>query len=596
MEITVTDVLEVPPAPQNLRATSTASSVTLEWDAPDDASVTGYRVLRRRPLEGESTLLVYVEDTGNTDTTYVDTGVDPGTAYVYRVRAINAAGAGARSNSVRVETALASAPAPGGVSASLSNGEFTVGWTAESGVDLYEVQYRVRGPSSSWSVATTTTASSVTFSLGDDPECGTTYEFRVRSHGDGTTYASGWGEESEASPVTTEACNRPPEFSASTYRFIVAEDAATTTAVGMVSATDPDAGDTVTYGIVGGSGAEKFAMSTSTAAITVSGTLEQTASPYGLTVEASDGRGGTATATVTIVVGEASCSAGVAVPDPSDNAGLVSDCETLLELRDALAGTGTLNWGHGVAMTSWDGVTVGGGRVTQLSLRQRGLTGIIPPGLGDLTGLNALWLHENELTGEIPTELGGLSSLIWMALYGNDLTGPIPGELGDLADLSQLLLQQNRLSGEIPAALGGLTSMIVLQLHDNDLSGPIPWELGNLSGLSIIQLSDNPLEGCVPPALRGVSSNDFGSLGLPYCAQAGPVPVPGGVGASVSGGTFTVTWSAVMGAGRYEVQYRTGGDWSSVGTTTAAMLTYVPDWGLGVRVRVGDDRGVQRRS
>ena len=74
-------------------------SVTLTWDAPDDDTVTGYLVLRRRPQMDEDTLMVYVEDTGSTATTYTDT--TPGTGHLYRVKAVNSAGAGERSNVVR---------------------------------------------------------------------------------------------------------------------------------------------------------------------------------------------------------------------------------------------------------------------------------------------------------------------------------------------------------------------------------------------------------------------------------------------------------------------------------------------------------------
>ena len=76
--------------------------MTLTWEAPDDDSVTGYRVLRRRPSEGEKTLLVYVADTESTATTYTDTGVAAGIQHVYRVQAVNAAGAGGWSNYVNV--------------------------------------------------------------------------------------------------------------------------------------------------------------------------------------------------------------------------------------------------------------------------------------------------------------------------------------------------------------------------------------------------------------------------------------------------------------------------------------------------------------
>ena len=82
-----------PPAPTNLTAVVNEDGwVTLTWDAPDDDSVTGYLILRRRPHEGEETLLVHVENTGSAATTYTDTNATSGVRYVYRVKAINAAG------------------------------------------------------------------------------------------------------------------------------------------------------------------------------------------------------------------------------------------------------------------------------------------------------------------------------------------------------------------------------------------------------------------------------------------------------------------------------------------------------------------------
>ena len=89
------------PKPANLTArVNSDGSITLSWDAPDDDSVTGYRILRRLPTEGEDTLLVYVSDTGSTATTYTDTNVTAGVRHVYRVKAINSAGVGPRSNYV----------------------------------------------------------------------------------------------------------------------------------------------------------------------------------------------------------------------------------------------------------------------------------------------------------------------------------------------------------------------------------------------------------------------------------------------------------------------------------------------------------------
>jgi hypothetical protein len=52
---------------------------------------------------GEDTLLVYVDDTGSTATTFIDMEVTAGVRHVYRVKAINAAGLSQRSNYARVE-------------------------------------------------------------------------------------------------------------------------------------------------------------------------------------------------------------------------------------------------------------------------------------------------------------------------------------------------------------------------------------------------------------------------------------------------------------------------------------------------------------
>ena len=88
-----------PPAPTNLVVSDNRNgTLTLTWDAPDDDGVTGYQILRRRPNEGERTLLVYVADTGSTDTTWTDGDVTVGTRHVYRVKAINAAGLSGASN------------------------------------------------------------------------------------------------------------------------------------------------------------------------------------------------------------------------------------------------------------------------------------------------------------------------------------------------------------------------------------------------------------------------------------------------------------------------------------------------------------------
>ncbi len=92
-----------PGRPTNLRGVAnTDGTVTLRWEAPADDSVRGYQILRRRPAEGEETLLVHVDDTGSAATEYTDVDVTPGVLHAYRVKARNAAGPGQQSNFVNV--------------------------------------------------------------------------------------------------------------------------------------------------------------------------------------------------------------------------------------------------------------------------------------------------------------------------------------------------------------------------------------------------------------------------------------------------------------------------------------------------------------
>ncbi len=93
------------------------------------------------------------------------------------------------------------------------------------------------------------------------------------------------------------------------------------------------------------------------------------------------------------------------------------------------------NWLSDEPLLEWHGVTTNSeGSVTGLDLSINGLTGSIPPDLGNLTNLRNLSLGGNELGGEIPVSLGNLTNLELLRLDRNQLTGCIPAGLRDVAD------------------------------------------------------------------------------------------------------------------------------------------------------------------
>jgi len=115
---------------------------------------------------------------------------------------------------------------------------------------------------------------------------------------------------------------------------------------------------------------------------------------------------------------------------------------------------------------------------TELNLSISGLTGSIPPEIGNLTNLTNLILHNNQLTGSIPPEIGNLTNLTILTLYNNELTGSIPPEIGNLTNLTGFYLQDNQLTGEIPESICDLDIIIWINdfsISNNQLCPPYPF-------------------------------------------------------------------------------------------------------------------------
>jgi hypothetical protein len=210
----------------------------------------------------------------------------------------------------------------------------------------------------------------------------------------------------------------------------------------------------------------------------------------------------------------------------------VAECEALVALYNSTNGdqwNDNSNWGANADPCTWFGVTCNINisvsplpYVMFLDLSNNGLSGAIPPQVGDLDFTSSLRLTDNNLTGTIPAELGGLPALDQLHLGGNQLSGQIPPELGDLADLQALTLSFNQLTGTIPTELVNLGNLLSLDLIHNQLSGLIPPELGTLDDLVALRLQFNQLTGPVPADLAGATSLTI--LTLQANELTGPIP------------------------------------------------------------------------
>ncbi|XP_068328514.1 probable LRR receptor-like serine/threonine-protein kinase At3g47570 [Pyrus communis] len=160
----------------------------------------------------------------------------------------------------------------------------------------------------------------------------------------------------------------------------------------------------------------------------------------------------------------------------------------------------TTNWSTSNSdICNWVGVTCSARhlRVTTLNLSYMGLTGTIPPHLGNLSFLVQLEFRNNSFGGTLPPELSNLRRLKLISFEFNDFEGTIPSWFGLLSKLQTFNLYGNQFSGSIPNAIFNLSALQVLNLRSNQLSGTIPREIERLTVLQEILLGNNNFKGSI---------------------------------------------------------------------------------------------------
>ncbi|XP_047310501.1 protein NSP-INTERACTING KINASE 3-like [Impatiens glandulifera] len=134
------------------------------------------------------------------------------------------------------------------------------------------------------------------------------------------------------------------------------------------------------------------------------------------------------------------------------------------------------NWDiNSVDPCSWRMVTCSlDGFVSSIGLPSQSLSGILSPGIGNLTKLQSVLLQNNAIFGSIPAGIGRLQKLQTLDLSGNHFTGEIPPSVGNLWSLNYLRLNNNNLTGQIPGSLSEVQGLALVDLSFNNLSGPLP--------------------------------------------------------------------------------------------------------------------------
>ena len=299
-----------PPAPGIVIASLADGTFTISWDAVEGAA--RYKAQSRK--SGSDEEWADVETTETTSSTFSPVGgPDCGSTYEFRALLYGdgttyAADWSEPSDPASVPTGACNrSPEFGAASYSFSIAEdaatgSSVGSVIATDPDEGDtVSYSITAGDEDGHFAIDAGTGAITVAGALDYETASLYTLTVQA-GDGND-----GSATAAVIITVTEVgeeNTTPFFEVSSYySFSVPEDAASGATVGAVSATELDEGDTVSYSITVGNDAGHFTIDADTGAITVAGALDyETASSYTLTVVASDGTGGSATAWVTVTV------------------------------------------------------------------------------------------------------------------------------------------------------------------------------------------------------------------------------------------------------------------------------------------------------
>jgi len=168
--------------------------------------------------------------------------------------------------------------------------------------------------------------------------------------------------------------------------------------------------------------------------------------------------------------------------------------------------TGRDNFLSGADECYWFSIGCRDGLVTDIRLaNSNGLTGTLPPEIGELVHLENFDQFRNDIGGSIPSEIGNLKKLRFMDFTRNELTGPIPDAMFELTNMYQLDLKDNKLTGTIPDRFDQLTDLNKLYIGINYLTGSLPESLGRIpmSNVEIISVRENELTGSIPDAWYG---------------------------------------------------------------------------------------------
>ena len=190
-----TPIVSAPAAPTNLAASAGNTQVTLNWTKPSGA-ITGYKVRYGKTGDKSSATWTAISDSDATTVSHTVTGLDNGSEYSFKVRAVNSGGEGTATDWVTATPVAPTPAAPTGFSARAGDGQVSLSWTdpSDASITRYELRYGKASERSSatWAAISDSDATTVSHMVSS-LENGEEYSFKLRAvNSSGNGAATDW--------------------------------------------------------------------------------------------------------------------------------------------------------------------------------------------------------------------------------------------------------------------------------------------------------------------------------------------------------------------------------------------------------------------
>jgi len=321
----------VPNAPTSVTGSAANQTVNLSWTAPEDnggIAISDYLV----EFASGGAYSTFSDGT-STNTSATVTGLTNGTAYTFRVSAINAAGTGSASTVSSAVTPITVPSVPQSLSATASNQTVVLNWSAPSStggspITDYVAEYSTNG-TSGWVAFGTT--SSVRSETATGLTNGTLYYFRVSAV---NTVGTG---------TATSNVTATPSTTASAPTSLIATPG--NAQVSLAFSAGSNGGSALTdyvieYSSNSGSSWSTFShTATTTSPVVITGLTNYTSYIFRLTPINGNGNGATSSASSAVTPGGALSSITLSRQSAGTAAGAAFSTQPQITLRDQFSGT-----------------------------------------------------------------------------------------------------------------------------------------------------------------------------------------------------------------------------------------------------------------